>query len=150
MLLPALACFSKLKRDKRHTYRHAPATIPNKYVHTIHLSTVSFFFFFSFFFTLLLLMLYSSLNPRRMRTRRETVLELIYSLSQPFSKRIPASWRRFLWFMTCLGLASFALLAGQGQFPFISPSRCSQQPHNQPCCLDGPHPHYQARHHTYL
>jgi hypothetical protein len=32
MLLPALACFSKLKRDKRHTYRHAPATIPNKYV----------------------------------------------------------------------------------------------------------------------
>lgn len=31
MLLPALACFSKLKRDKRHTYRHAPAAIPNKY-----------------------------------------------------------------------------------------------------------------------
>lgn len=38
-----------------------------------------------------------------------------YSLSQQFSKRIPASWLRFLWFMTCLGLASFALLAGQGQ-----------------------------------
>jgi len=33
MLLPALACFSKLKRDKRHTYRHAPAAIPNKYVY---------------------------------------------------------------------------------------------------------------------
>jgi hypothetical protein len=30
MLLPAIACFSKLKRDKRHTYRHAPAAIPNK------------------------------------------------------------------------------------------------------------------------
>lgn len=31
------------------------------------------------------------------------------------SKRIPASWLRFLWFMTCLGIACFSLIAGQGE-----------------------------------
>lgn len=89
MLLPALACFSKLKRDKRHTYRHPAPAIPNKSV--------------------------SSLGPGGDRAERD-------SLSQQFSKRIPASWLRFLWFMTCLGLASFALLAGQGKLPW--PKSC--------------------------
>lgn len=27
MLMPALACFSKLKRDRRHKYRHSEPTI---------------------------------------------------------------------------------------------------------------------------
>lgn len=84
MLLPAIACFSKLKRDKRHTYRHAAPAIPNK-----------------------------SVSCRISRLSCDLADET--SLSQPFSKRIPASWRRFLWFMTSLGLASFALLAGQGK-----------------------------------
>ncbi|ORX38362.1 hypothetical protein BD324DRAFT_620547 [Kockovaella imperatae] len=65
MLMPALACFSKLKRDKRHTLR---STVP----------TVSLTFF-----------------------------------GETFSRKIPASWKRFLWFMTCLGIACFSLIAGQ-------------------------------------
>lgn len=31
------------------------------------------------------------------------------------SKRIPASYRRFLWFMAALGVALFSLVAGQGK-----------------------------------
>ncbi|WWD19224.1 hypothetical protein CI109_103682 [Kwoniella shandongensis] len=65
MLMPALACFSKLKRDKRHTYRQ-------------QVPAVSRTFF-----------------------------------GQSFSRRFPASWLRFLWFMTCLALACFSLIAGQ-------------------------------------
>ncbi|WVQ72023.1 hypothetical protein IAR50_001567 [Cryptococcus sp. DSM 104548] len=65
MLLPAIACFSKLKRDKRHTYRHP---IPAVYQ--------------TFF-------------------------------GQAFSRRFPASWNRFLWFMACLMVACFSLIAGQ-------------------------------------
>ncbi|GFZ50827.1 hypothetical protein JCM24511_08585 [Saitozyma sp. JCM 24511] len=65
MLMPALACFSKLKRDRRHKYRHSEPTISKAF------------------------------------------------FGQPFSKRIPSSWLRFLWFMTCLGIACFSLIAGQ-------------------------------------
>ncbi|OXG81942.1 hypothetical protein C345_04581 [Cryptococcus neoformans A2-102-5] len=65
MLMPAVACFSKLKRDKRHTYRHP---LPAVYQ--------------TFF-------------------------------GQAFSRRFPASWVRFLWFMTSLAIASFSLIAGQ-------------------------------------
>lgn len=65
MLMPAIACFSKLKRDKRHTYRNAVPTVSQTF------------------------------------------------LGDGFSRRIPASWRRFLWFMTCLGIACFSLVAGQ-------------------------------------
>ncbi|OWZ70472.1 hypothetical protein AYX14_04154 [Cryptococcus neoformans] len=65
MLMPAVACFSKLKRDKRHTYRHP---LPAVYQ--------------TFF-------------------------------GQAFSRRFPASWIRFLWFMTSLAIASFSLIAGQ-------------------------------------
>ncbi|WWC63478.1 uncharacterized protein I303_106081 [Kwoniella dejecticola CBS 10117] len=65
MLMPAIACFSKLKRDKRHTYRQP-------------LSTVSQTF-----------------------------------LGGHLSRRFPASWLRFLWFMTCLAIACFSLIAGQ-------------------------------------
>ncbi|ODO11071.1 hypothetical protein I350_01673 [Cryptococcus amylolentus CBS 6273] len=65
MLLPAIACFSKLKRDKRHTYRHP---IPAVYQ--------------TFF-------------------------------GQAFSRRFPASWNRFLWFMACLMIACFSVVAGQ-------------------------------------
>ena len=36
-------------------------------------------------------------------------------LGDGFSRKIPASWRRFLWFMTCLGIACFSLVAGQGE-----------------------------------
>lgn len=32
-----------------------------------------------------------------------------------FSRRIPSSWLRFLWFMACLAIACFALMAGQGR-----------------------------------
>ncbi|KAK6910838.1 hypothetical protein I203_104872 [Kwoniella mangroviensis CBS 8507] len=65
MLMPAIACFSKLKRDKRHTYRQP-------------LSTVTQIF-----------------------------------LGGHLSRRFPASWLRFLWFMTCLAIACFSLIAGQ-------------------------------------
>ncbi|KAL0247374.1 hypothetical protein I308_104410 [Cryptococcus tetragattii IND107] len=65
MLMPAVACFSKLKRDKRHTYRHP---LPAVYQ--------------TFF-------------------------------GQAFSRRFPASWVRFLWFMTSLAIASFSLIVGQ-------------------------------------
>ncbi|WWC90532.1 uncharacterized protein L201_005468 [Kwoniella dendrophila CBS 6074] len=65
MLMPALACFSKLKRDKRHTYRQPVSTV----------------------------------------TRTFLVGHL--------SRRFPASWLRFLWFMTCLAIACFSLIAGQ-------------------------------------
>ncbi|KAL7422331.1 hypothetical protein Q5752_002977 [Cryptotrichosporon argae] len=65
MLMPAIACFSKLRRDKRHVYRHA-------------MPAVQYTFF-----------------------------------EQTFSRRIPSSWLRFLWFMTCLAIASFSLIAGQ-------------------------------------
>lgn len=64
MLMPALACFSKLRRDKRHTYRHDAPAIPTK-------------------------------------------------LSQPFSRRIPASFRRFMWFMAVVGIACFSVIVGQ-------------------------------------
>ncbi|KAK8854635.1 hypothetical protein IAR55_003374 [Kwoniella newhampshirensis] len=65
MLIPALACFSKLKREKRHTYRHQVPAVSNTF------------------------------------------------FGQSFSRRIPASWLRFLWFMTCLAIACFSLIAGQ-------------------------------------
>ncbi|WVO14517.1 hypothetical protein L204_102152 [Cryptococcus depauperatus] len=65
MLMPAIACFSKLKRDKRHTYRHA---VPAVYQ--------------TFF-------------------------------GQAFSRRFPASWVRFLWFMTSLAIACISVIAGQ-------------------------------------
>lgn len=32
MHLPAIACFSKLKRDKRHVYRHAQSVVQYTYV----------------------------------------------------------------------------------------------------------------------
>lgn len=32
MLMPAVACFSKLKRDKRHTYRHPLPAVYQTYV----------------------------------------------------------------------------------------------------------------------
>lgn len=32
MLMPAIACFSKLKRDKRHTYRNAVPTVSQTWV----------------------------------------------------------------------------------------------------------------------
>ncbi|WVR09431.1 hypothetical protein IAU60_006498 [Kwoniella sp. DSM 27419] len=65
MLMPALACFSKLKRDKRHTYRQPVSAV-----------TTTF-------------------------------------LGGHLSRRFPASWLRFLWFMTCLAIACFSLMAGQ-------------------------------------
>ncbi|ORY35693.1 hypothetical protein BCR39DRAFT_511533 [Naematelia encephala] len=65
MLMPALACFSKLKKDKRHTVRNAPGGIS------------------------------------------KTVF------GDGLGRRIPASWKRFLWFMSCLGVACFSLIAGQ-------------------------------------
>ncbi|KAL1405827.1 hypothetical protein Q8F55_007505 [Vanrija albida] len=64
MHMPALACFSKLKRDKRHVYRHAQPA-------------VQYMFFGQ---------------------------EL---------RRIPSSWLRFLWFMSCLVIAAVSLIAGQ-------------------------------------
>lgn len=64
MHLPALACFSKLKRDRRHVYRHAQPLVQD-----------------TFFGNSL--------------------------------RRIPSSWLRFLWFMVCLAIASFSLIAGQ-------------------------------------
>lgn len=64
MHLPALACFSKLKRDRRHVYRHAQGVVAD-----------------TFFGNSL--------------------------------RRMPSSWLRFLWFMTCLAIASFSLIAGQ-------------------------------------
>ncbi|OCF32717.1 hypothetical protein I316_05638 [Kwoniella heveanensis BCC8398] len=65
MLMPAIACFSKLKRDKRHTYRQPLSAV-----------TATF-------------------------------------LGGHLSRRFPASWLRFLWFMTCLAIACFSLIAGQ-------------------------------------
>ncbi|RXK36320.1 hypothetical protein M231_06405 [Tremella mesenterica] len=65
MLMPALACFSKLKRDKRHVYRHPTPSIPTNL------------------------------------------------LNQPFTRRIPASWYRFVWFMSALGIACLSVIAGQ-------------------------------------
>lgn len=41
-----------------------------------------------------------------------------------FTSRIPSSWLRFLWFMTVLGIASFSLIAGQGQ-RMMSIRRCA-------------------------
>ena len=40
-------------------------------------------------------------------------------LGDGFSRKIPASWRRFLWFMTCLGIACFSLVAGQGELMHV-------------------------------
>ncbi|EIW68504.1 hypothetical protein TREMEDRAFT_32284 [Tremella mesenterica DSM 1558] len=34
-------------------------------------------------------------------------------LNQPFTRRIPASWYRFVWFMSALGIACFSVIAGQ-------------------------------------
>ncbi|KAK1927284.1 hypothetical protein DB88DRAFT_477474 [Papiliotrema laurentii] len=65
MLMPAVACFSKLKRDKRHTLRNPVPSVSQTF------------------------------------------------LGDSFSRRIPASWKRFLWFMTCLGIACFSLVVGQ-------------------------------------
>ncbi|WWC71400.1 uncharacterized protein I206_105355 [Kwoniella pini CBS 10737] len=65
MLMPAIACFSKLKRDKRHTYRQPVSTVSQTF------------------------------------------------LGGHLSRRFPASWLRFLWFMTCLAIACFSLIAGQ-------------------------------------
>ena len=48
---------------------------------------------------------------------------------EAFSRKIPASWKRFLWFMTCLGIACFSLIAGQGE---------QSWPSRQPEGLNGP------------
>lgn len=40
-------------------------------------------------------------------------------LGEGFMSRIPSSWLRFLWFMVVLGIASFSLIAGQGEYRVI-------------------------------
>ncbi|RSH81884.1 uncharacterized protein EHS24_008080 [Apiotrichum porosum] len=64
MHIPAIACFSKLKRDKRHIYRHIQPVVQDTF------------------------------------------------FGQAF-RRMPSSWLRFLWFMACLAIASFSVIAGQ-------------------------------------
>lgn len=64
MHVPAVACFSKLKRDKRHVYRHAQPVVQ-------------------------------------------------YTFFGHSLRRMPSSWVRFLWFMACLAIASFSVIAGQ-------------------------------------
>lgn len=90
MLMPAVACFSKLKRDKRHTYRHPLPAVhqtyvpPNTLFEGLDKSEIDYFALDRFF-------------------------------GQAFSRRFPASWVRFLWFMTSLAIASFSLIVGQGK-----------------------------------
>lgn len=90
MLMPAIACFSKLKRDKRHRYRNDVPTVSQTYVHYLCISPVG-------------------------STKRLIAVWLWHRfLGDFYARRMPASWRRFLWFMTCLGIACFSLVAGQG------------------------------------
>ena len=95
MLMPAVACFSKLKRDKRHTYRHPLPAVYQTYVQ-------------------------SNKYPILWSGWRINTHTLVRFFGQAFSRRFPASWVRFLWFMTSLAIASFSLIVGQGKANLFS------------------------------
>lgn len=74
MACPAIVCFSMLKRDKRHVFRHSLSELQKAF------------------------------------------------LEMELSRRVPASYLRFTWFMASLSVALFALIAGQGTqlAPFLA------------------------------
>lgn len=85
MCMPAVACFVKLRRDRRNSYRHS-MTEAQKTCVSRRPSIASF---------------HDLTRVRRF-------------LDHMLGKRIPRSYLRFLWFVTCLFIALVSLIIGQG------------------------------------
>jgi hypothetical protein len=87
MSMPALACFAKLRADRRNSTRRSLTAAQKTCVISLSL--------FLFGTDLRLFSYLSFLDPH-------------------FFQHMPRSYRRFLWFIATLGLSLLALIIGQG------------------------------------
>lgn len=109
---PAIVCFSVLKRDKVLSFSSVSFLLPSD--SSSRFCPVN--------------------SKKRHQYRKSLTAHQRTFLERQLAGRIPASYLRFLWFMAVLGIAMFALVAGQGLslcFSFLKLGPGS----NGSCCL---------------